>query len=474
MSLHRLHPLPTLLHRLKTELSAAFSPGAVRLGRSPLALDVMGGIAAETGSISASIPLERLAATAAVQQRDDALLQIFSFDELDAHRPFTLCLPIRSLRETSIESLQQGLAEPGRRWAWSAIGAARELSLAGRLDLHRGLNVALLNSIPSHLVTFADASIAAASVMALLDGPLPAAVLAELVRTVQLSMLSHACSLGEAVTASSPFGAVINRWKAGVDQSLPSIAMPAGMRVVAIDINAQRADAEAAMERTRAASAMAHALILKKMRDMGTAAGRTLVADPIGGLLGQLDPNDYKRWFRTYLPEKLSGTEFLDIIGEADPRNWALTESTDYPVRGAADHHVLESLRVRNFSRFLEEANAMSPGDPSRGIILDKAGHLMYASHQSLSDDAELGVEQADQLIRFVRQRERAGLYGARLTGSGAQGLVAVLCEENDRATTGLAEVLMAYTEQTSLPATTYRTAADPSAVAGGETTSIE
>jgi galactokinase len=229
----------------------------------------------------------------------------------------------------------------------------------------------------------------------------------------------------------------------------------------------QRADAAEAITRARVAAVMAHRLILKKMRDMGTAAGRTLVADPMGGLLGRLDSTDYKRWFRPYLPELLRGSDFLNAMDEPLPPNLRVDADMDYPVRGIADHHVLEALRVRNFCRFIEEANPLHPDDPNRGVLLDKAGHLMYASHQSLSGDARLSIEQADVLVRLVRQRERAGLYGARLAGNGCGGLVAVLCEDNDRATTGLADVLMAYTEQTTLAAASYRTASEPTIVAG-------
>jgi hypothetical protein len=50
------------------------------------------------------------------------------------------------------------------------------------------------------------------------------------------------------------------------------------------------------------------------MRDMGVAAGRSLEADPMNGYLANLDPDDYKRYFRQYLPEFMSGREFLEAM----------------------------------------------------------------------------------------------------------------------------------------------------------------
>ena len=36
----------------------------------------------------------------------------------------------------------------------------------------------------------------------------------------------------------------------------------------------------------------------EEMRRFGTEAGRELIADPMGGYLANLDPEDYKRFFR--------------------------------------------------------------------------------------------------------------------------------------------------------------------------------
>ena len=37
----------------------------------------------------------------------------------------------------------------------------------------------------------------------------------------------------------------------------------------------------------------------------------------------------------------------------------------------------------------------------------------MYASHFSYTNDAMLGSDECDLLVKLVRDRERAGLYGA-------------------------------------------------------------
>src|SRR3982751_5992394 len=92
-----LDPVPALLRRLRAELSADFPPGRpIRFSRAPGRLDVMGGIADYTGSMVCEYPLDRAPAVA-VSDRDDRQVQVFSFNLLDEHKPFTLRIPLDAL-----------------------------------------------------------------------------------------------------------------------------------------------------------------------------------------------------------------------------------------------------------------------------------------------------------------------------------------------------------------------------------------
>src|SRR4051794_39793357 len=96
-----LDPVPTLLRRLRAELSADFPPGRpIRLSRAPGRLDVMGGVADYTGSMVCEMPLDRAAAVA-LAPRDDRQLQVFSFNLFDEHKPFTLRIPLDALASHS-------------------------------------------------------------------------------------------------------------------------------------------------------------------------------------------------------------------------------------------------------------------------------------------------------------------------------------------------------------------------------------
>jgi galactokinase len=185
------------------------------------------------------------------------------------------------------------------------------------------------------------------------------------------------------------------------------------------------------------------------MRRMGAAVGRELVADPLNGYLANLDPDDYKKLFRPHLPERQKGGEFLLQYGPTMDTVTKVEPDHVYSVVKATDHHVLEARRVRNFVSYLEQASAAPPGTRERGSPLDRAGHLMYASHHSYTNDAMLGADECDLLVKLARDSEPAGLYGAKITGGGGGGTVAVLADISPRADAAIAEILVLYEQQT-------------------------
>src|SRR5688500_11208451 len=175
-------------------------------------------------------------------------------------------------------------------------------------------------------------------------------------------------------------------------------------------------------------------MILSQVDAMGRVAGMKLTGDPMKGYLANLSLEDYKHYFRDFLPDSMRGSEFIEKHGSTVDTATRVEPDVEYAVRPATDHHVHEAQRVRNFVQFVEEANALPPGSGERGRTLDKAGHLMYASHVSYTRDAMLGADECDLLVELVRKNERMGFYGAKITGGGLGGTVAVLANDNETA----------------------------------------
>jgi L-arabinokinase len=463
-----LEPVPTLLRRLREEQSATFVPGRpVRVARAPGRLDVMGGIADYTGSLVCEATLDRAAAVA-VQRRDDRVVQVFSFNLLDEHQPFTLQMRLDDLAVASVEALRTGFAESGRRWAGYLIGCLYVLHEQGLIDLRDpampGLNLALLSTVPLGAGVSSSAAIEVATMLAFLDelgvprtdtvaaadgrsvDPLR---LASLCQRVENRIVGAPCGIMDQVTSCYGKGGALLRLVCQPHELQPALSLPEGIRAVGINSAVKHSVGGGQYGITRCAAFMGHRMILAKMHEMAEAASMQLVADPMSGYLANIDHADYKRWFRGYLPEEMKGSEFLSRFQFTHDTATQVNPELTYPVQSATDHHVMESLRVRNFVGFIEQAARTPDVGEERKLLLDKAGHLMYASHVSYTRDARLGADECCLLVDLVRAREYEGLFGAKITGGGSGGTVAVLARQTPRADAAIAEIMDLYEKKT-------------------------
>lgn len=426
-------PVATLLRRMRAELSVDFGRGKpIRVSRAPGRLDVMGGIADYTGSLVCQFPLDRATAVA-IQERDDRDLQVFSFNRFDEHKPFTFRVPMDALARHSPEVLRRDFDEPGRRWAGYVAGCLVALYAQGHLKepVTKGLSVAVYSTVPLSAGVGSSAALEVATMMNLAahfgllsnlkseisdQRRLNGVEVARLCQWAENRVVGAPCGLMDQMTSCLGEQGALLRMVCQPATLLPPLTLPQGIRVLGINSNVKHDVGGPAYARTRCAAFMGHRIILEAIREMGRAAGRELLADPMQGYLANLDPDDYKRFFRAQVPEEITGETFLRQHGPADGAT-TIDPSITYAVRHATDHHVLEARRVRRFAEFLEKASAQE--GPGRKLALDSAGHLMYGSHQSYGMDAMLGADECDVLVGMLRRRKSQGLYGARITGGG-------------------------------------------------------
>jgi L-arabinokinase len=471
----QLDPIPTLLARTRAELSAAFDPfRPLRVSRAPGRLDVMGGIADYTGSLVAEATLDRAAAVV-LQERTDRELQIFSFNLFDEHRPFTFRISLDALAKNSAQALRREFAEPGRQWAAYIAGCLFVLHEHGYVDLNDpkfpGLNLALLSSVPLAAGVSSSAAIEVATMLNLVDHfhlrdpsrPKHIAdglALAVLCQEVENRVVGAPCGLMDQVTCCLGKSGSLLRMVCQPHELQQPLQLPPGVQFVGINSNVKHSVGGGAYGRTRCAAFMGHKIILETMRELGAASGHELVADPMRGYLANLNPDDYKTLFRPGLAERINGKAFLDRYGPTIDTATSVDPTIEYAVQHATDHHVLEARRVNRFVEFIEQA-ARTQDPTSRNSPLDRAGHLMYASHQSYTMDAMLGAPECDLLVTLVRQRERRGLYGAKITGGGSGGTVAVLADISPSADAALEEIAAEYGRHTSHRAEILRGSSD-------------
>jgi galactokinase len=149
--------------------------------------------------------------------------------------------------------------------------------------------------------------------------------------------------------------------------------------------------------------------------------GVRILADHLrvpGGYLANLDVAEFERAV-SRLPEQMSGEKFLACYGSTSDTVTTVARERQYRVRDATAHPVDERRRAETFRRLLLDAHGEVSGVP--------LGTLMYESHASYGR-CGLGSPGTDRLVALVESAgPSAGLYGARITGGGSGGTVAVL-----------------------------------------------
>jgi L-arabinokinase len=137
------------------------------------------------------------------------------------------------------------------------------------------------------------------------------------------------------------------------------------------------------------------------------------------GYLSEVTPSLFRSKYEARLPEAMPGSAFLR--GEqfhADPFTRVLPQIS-YRVRNCTRYACEENQRIQLFVELARGAGAEDSEEAFRLM-----GDLMYQSHYSYTE-CGLGNEAADLLVDLVR--EQKGLYGAKVTGGGAGGTVAIL-----------------------------------------------
>ncbi len=216
-------------------------------------------------------------------------------------------------------------------------------------------------------------------------------------------------------------------------QPLPLVSLPHGIQIWGIDSIVPRSTTGAAYEAARAAAFIGYKLICQRegieiLPDQLSAIPRSTDAR-WNGYLSNLSPSDFRSLYERWLPESLSGREFLERAGtHADPFT-PIHPNTEYPVRAATRYATEENLRVQMVRALLEShataSHAMGMPDSSLRLI----GELFRQSHAAYAE-CGLGSEACDELVALALH---SGLPGAKMTGGGAGGVVAILGRSQDQ-----------------------------------------
>ena len=210
-----------------------------------------------------------------------------------------------------------------------------------------------------------------------------------------------------------------------------AIAIPEGLAIWGLDSGVRHSVAGADYGSVRAGAFIGYRMIaeIEGLKASRTGSnGHVAIDDPKWrGYLANVTPGDFETHYAASLPERIEGAEFLRRFHGTTDAAVPVRSDRGYAVRTPAAHPIYEHHRVRRFSELLARSGADRQ--------LELLGELMYQSHSSYSA-CGLGSEETDMLVRLVREAgPKGGLFGARITGGGSGGTVAVLGQSNAAST---------------------------------------
>src|SRR5678815_3759617 len=334
-----------------------FERGAsVSIARAPGRLDVMGGIADYSGSLVLERPIAE-ATWAAVQRIDRPVLEIVSLGRDPCTIPLDALAPEGA--PLSYEEGRQMFAQSPFQWAAYIVGVVLVLARERGLPLRSGARIVVLSDVPEGKGVSSSAAVETATMAA------TACAFGIALEPRDLALL---CQTAENRVAGAPCGVMDQMTCVLGDEHalLALLCQPAELQVlvrVPDDIELWGLDSG---ERHAVGGSDYGAVRTGAFMGVRILSEHTTVP---GGYLANIAVGDFENELAHYLPEHMSGDEFLARYGRtADPVT-SVERGRRYCVRAPAAHPVYERARAETFRRLLPE----SAEDARRHL-----GQLMY------------------------------------------------------------------------------------------------
>ena len=395
----------------------------VWVARAPGRLDVMGGNVDYTGGMVLQGIL-REAVEVAVQSRTDDTVRIFNPGAAQFGWQTSLAFQIAALDDLS--GLRQLCGQrDDLRWTSYVAGALHFLKKRGGRGRAGGVDIFIASNLPPNKGVSSSAALeiavlkaASAAQGTALDG----VALAMAGQWVENVVVGAACGIMDQAAIVLGRKNHLLPMLCQPAQPWSPVRVPSDLCFWGIDSMELRSTTGASYETARAAAFIGYKLICQREGiDVRPEEGSEIprCTDPRwNGYLSNLAPSEFRSSHERWLPESLSGRECLAAIGvHADPFT-TIHLGTEYPVRAAVRYATEENLRVQTVHALLASSTSPTP-DSTLKLI----GEILCQSHVAYTD-CGLGSLGCDELVSRAHE---AGFAGAKMTGGGAGGVVAIM-----------------------------------------------
>ncbi len=400
----------------------------ITVARAPGRLDVMGGIGDYSGSLVLELPIAEATLVALQKQRSPDLRIVSLFE--NETRSVSFEMPLSDLQRDgqpiSYEEAQNYFARnPTDHWVAYVAGVLLVLMRELQVQFSHGANLLISSRVPEGKGVSSSAALEVATmtaVAAAFDVAVGPRELALLCQRVENLVVGAPCGVMDQMTSACGEAEQLLALVCQPAELLGTIRVPDGLGVWGLDSGVRHSVGAGDYRSVRVAAFMGYRIIADAAGLNAKLVGdRVTIDDPRWhGYLANFTPDEFEADFVRFLPETISGEDFVaryvgitDTVTRIDP-------DRNYGVRAATAHAVYENFRVNRFAELLRDSDAAERS-------AEMLGDLMYQSHASYSA-CGLGSKETDLLVSLVRESgPTRGLFGAKITGGGSGGTVALL-----------------------------------------------
>jgi len=402
-----------------TGLAGFFSGGEIWVGRVPARLDVMGGIADYSGANVCEAVLGR-GMLMALQPRTDRTLRIRTLQVGGRSLPVETRIPLEYFSSGEglagygeVRNLCQ--ANPLASWVSYIGGSIFTLLKEESVRMPFGFSMILLSAVPMNVGIGSSAAVEIGTLSCLnayLGLGLNGERIARLGQMAENYVVGAPCGIMDQTAITSGRTGKLTHILCRPGKVMGEVDIPEGTGFVGISSMVRHSVAGNPYSDTRIGAFMGKKII----NEFRAATGKA----PIN-FLTELTSEEFRSQYEAKLPESILGSDFLAQYKTHDDPVTTIQPDATYRVAGPARHPIEENERVLKFMEALKGAKELGES------ALITAGEQMYGAHASYKNNCNLSVEEVDFLVEAVRKRGVAkGLYGAKITGGGTGGTVAI------------------------------------------------
>ena len=458
--------------------------------RAPGRLDVMGGIADYSGSLVLQWPI-RESTRVTLQFQPWQFLRVVSRGTNQGERSVDVPLAIINDALPPYGEIRAWFAETAtRHWAAYVAGVFAVLAGEHRIRFSHGAIVTVESDVPEGKGVSSSAALEAATMTALVAAlsapttPQPYAPTTpqpyDPTPLADPRALALLCQRAENLVVGAPCGVMdqmsVICGRAGHLMALlcqpaelrQPLRLPPGLAVFGIDSGIRHAVTGSDYTAVRIGAFMGYR-ILADLAGLAVRPGEredhVVVDDPRwGGYLANVGSAAFHE-HEVHIPNTLGGSVFLKRYGGTTDLVTTIDPDRCYAIWTPTAHPVYEHERVTEWSNLLQPNQPDQPNQPNQPARESRLGELMYASHASYSA-CGLGSDGTDLLVDLAKASGAAdGIYGAKITGGGSGGTVAILAR--DDAADRVRRIAAEYADRTGREPYVFEGTSDGAAVTG-------